>query len=410
MNRRDLLKSILVAPLAMSSALRSAQATAGDRVLVVVFMRGGWDGLNVVVPYAEDTYYSLRPSLAIRPPSGGDPLSALDLDGFFGFHPSMSALYAMYQAGQVAVMPAVHYDNASRSHFLGQDIIEAASLTSADSGWLARYLGQAGGDPLAKAISLSDQVPLSLTGLKTPVSAFPDLASLSLAASAADRTVVADVIARSYAWGLPAVNPNANAMQGIGTRLLDELNSLRAAVQMSPENGATYPENAFGRQMKQTAALIKARVGLEIVTISLPGWDTHSNQGSGDPTARMPTLLSIFSKAVSAFFTDLGASASRALVVTASEFGRTAAENGSAGTDHGNATTWMAIGPSVNGGIHTGSGWPGLSSLAMVDGRALAHSVDFRSVYAHVLTRHLGATNVSTVLPGFTGSEIGILV
>lgn len=409
MNRRDLLKSILVAPLAMSSALRSARAAAGDRVLVVVFMRGGWDGLNVVVPYAEDAYHSLRPSLAIRPPSGGDPLSALDLDGFFGFHPSMPALHAMYQAGQVAVMPAVHYDNASRSHFSGQDIIEAASLTSVDSGWLGRYLGQAGGDPLAKAISLSDQVPLSLTGLTTPVSAFPDLSSLSLAAGATDRTVVADVIARSYAWGLPAVNPNANAMQGIGTRLLDELNSLQAAVQMSPENGATYPENAFGRQMKQTAALIKARAGLEIVTISLPGWDTHSNQGSADPAARMPTLLSIFSKAVSAFFTDLGASASRALVLTASEFGRTAAENGSAGTDHGNATTWMAIGPSVNGGIHTGSGWPGLSSSAMVEGRALAHSMDFRSVYAHVLSRHLGATNVSTVLPGFSGSEIGIL-
>lgn len=409
MNRRDLLKGMLVAPLTMTGALRSARAAAGDRVLVVVFMRGGWDGLNVVVPYAEDAYHSLRPTLAIRPPSGGDPHSALDLDGFFGFHPSMTALHAMYQAGQVAVMPAVHYSNASRSHFSGQDIIEAASLTSVDSGWLGRYLGQAGGDPLTKAISLSDQVPLSLTGLTTPVSAFSDLSSLSLAAGAQDRAVVADVITKSYNWGFPSANSNGKAMQGIGTRLLDELKSLQAAVQLSPQNGAIYPENAFGRQMKQTAALIKARAGLEIVTISLPGWDTHSNQGGGDPGSRMSTLLSFFSQAVNAFFTDLGASASRALLLTASEFGRTAAENGSSGTDHGNATTWMAIGPSVNGGIHLGSSWPGLNPNSMVEGRALAHTVDFRSVYANVLKRYLGATNISAILPNFAGSEINVV-
>lgn len=407
MNRRDLLKGLFLTPFMLNSALRPAEAAVNDRVLVVVFMRGGWDGLNVVVPYGEDAYHTLRPSIGVKAPSDGSAQAALDLNGFFGMHPAMSSLHAMFHNGQVAVLPAVHYENSSRSHFTGQDIIEAASVGSLDSGWLGRYLKQAGGDPLIKAISLSDQVPVSLSGLATPVTAFADISSLALTAGALDRAMIGNVLGRAYGWSLPVNNPNSNALQGVGSRLLHELTNLQTIGQLPAENGAAYPDGAFARQLKQTAALIKARAGLEVVTLNLSGWDTHSNQGGGE--GRMSSLLTIFSQAINAFFTDLGASASRTLVLTASEFGRTAAENGSYGTDHGNATTWFAIGPSVRGGIHLGAGWPTLEKSRLIDGRALAHTIDFRAIYANVLSRFLGASGVSNILPGFAGAEVDLI-
>lgn len=407
MNRRELVKSLLLAPFMLNSSLRPAEAAVNDRVLVMVFMRGGWDGLNIIVPHGEDAYYSLRPSIGIKAPSSGSPQSAIDLNGFFGLHPAMAPLHPMFDEGQVAVMPAVHYDNSSRSHFTGQDIVESASFAGVDSGWLGRYLKQAGGDPLVKAISLSDQVPLSLSGLATPVSAFSDISSLALAAGTLDQTMIGSVLSKAYAWNLPVSNPNSTALRGVGSRLLDELNNLRTIGQMPAENGAAYPNSTFARQLKQTAALIKARAGLEVIALNLSGWDTHSNQGGGE--GRMSSLLATFSQSISAFFTDLGSSASRVLVLTASEFGRTAAENGSNGTDHGNATTWFAIGPAVRGGIHLGGGWPTLDKSRLVDGRALAHTIDFREVYAHVLSRFLGMSGVSSILPGFSGTQIDMV-
>ncbi|MGL6077169.1 DUF1501 domain-containing protein [Methyloversatilis discipulorum] len=408
MNRRDLLKGLFALPLC--GGLSSfAHAAPSQRVLVVVFMRGGWDGLNVIVPHGDDTYYGLRPNIAVRPPSDGDSAAALDLDGFFGMHPSMIALHNLYQGGQVAVMPCVHYSASSRSHFAGQDIIESASLLNHDSGWLARYLLQSGGTPLTKALSVSEQLPLSLTGLATPVSAYADLASLQLASSSSDRAMLADVISRSYAWTPPSNNPHGAALFNTGGRLLDELTGLQSVAQTLPANGAAYPMTAFGRQLRQTAALIRAREGLEVVTLNMGGWDTHSNQGGGDPAGRMSVLLKGFSDSVGAFFSDLGGDASRVLMLAVTEFGRTAAENGSRGTDHGNASTWLAIGPNVRGGIHLGTHWPGLTTTQLVDGRALAHTIDFRSVYGSVLSRFLGASNLSAILPEYSGSVLDIV-
>lgn len=404
--RRDFLKGMLATPFFMG---RPANAEGGGRVLVLVFMRGGWDGLNVVVPYGEDRYYSLRPTISIRPPSDGNVASALDLDGFFGFHPSLAELHRLYQSGLVAVMPAVHYSNSSRSHFSGQDIIESASSLSLDSGWLGRYLLQTGGNATRRALSLTQNVPASLKGLATPVSAYPDLASLQLAAGSADRTLMGNVISQAYAWTRPENNPHAEAFFGVGARLLDEISELQAVGQMAPSNDATYPGTAFGRQLKQTASLIKARIGIEVVTLNIGGWDTHSNQGGGDSAGRMSLLLNDFSEAVGAFFSDLGGDSSRVLMLTATEFGRTAAENGSQGTDHGNASTWLAIGPNVRGGIHLGTQWPGLTATQLVDGRALAHTIDFRSVYGSVLSRFLGASNLSSILPEYSGSVLDIV-
>lgn len=226
---------------------------------------------------------------------------------------------------------------------------------------------------------------------------------------ARDRSMLARVFARAYGAPSAAVDPNVAGLYKTGEKLLNELGDLQAVGQLPVDNGAMYPMGSFGRQLKQAASLIKARAGLKVVTLNMGGWDTHSNQGGGDPSARMSLLLREFSEGVQAFFTDLGVAATRVLMLTTTEFGRTAAENGSKGTDHGNASTWMAIGPNVRGGIHLKGRWPGLASSQLVDGRALAYDVDFRSVYSNVLSRFLGATNLSAVLPGFSGDGLDVV-
>ena len=412
MNRRAFLRCAGAGALAfsgLSGLTRDAKAATSNKVLVAVFMRGGWDGLNICVPHGDDNYYSLRPSLAIRPPSSGNAQSALNLDGFFGFHPAMTSLYDLYQQGMVAVLPAVHYSGSSRSHFSGQDMIESAGAPALTSGWLARYLQQASSAPSAKAFSLSDQIPYSLLGLSTPITSFPDLSNLQIAATPVDRPLFADVIANSYREAPNPANPLAGALHGVGRTLLDELSALQAVGQMPADSSAVYPNVNFGRQLRQAAALIKANTGHEIITLNFGGWDTHSNQGAGDSAAPMSRLLTDFSDCINAFFADLGNSASRVLLMTSTEFGRTAAQNGSLGTDHGNASTWFLIGPNVRGGIHTGTGWPGLAKSQLVEERALAHSIDYRNIYAEVLEKHLGATNMAGVLPGFTSRPVGIL-
>jgi uncharacterized protein (DUF1501 family) len=379
-----------------------------DRVLIVVFMRGGWDGLNIVVPYGESKYYSLRPTIAIPAPGSGKEGSALDLDGFFGLHPALASLHRLYEAGFVALLPTVHYSNSSRSHFQSQDIIESASQSLHDSGWLGRYLNMAYSDSVSSAISLSDQVPLSLSGTTTPVSSFPDISSVFLANSTADRSMLSRIIARSYQWDPIYDNANYRALRSIGGGLLNEISELQSVGQMAPDNGATYPNSTFGRQLRQSAALVKGRAGLDVIALDFGGWDTHSAQGAGEPAGRMSQLLRNFADSLSAFFQDLGDLSSRVMLLAVTEFGRTAAENGSKGTDHGNASTWMAIGPSIRGGIHLGSGWPGLESSRLVDQRALAHTVDFRAVYQAVLSKFLGVTNTSSILPGYSGDSIEI--
>ncbi|OYY94933.1 MAG: hypothetical protein B7Y41_05080 [Hydrogenophilales bacterium 28-61-23] len=413
MMRRTFLKRMLGSGLLLGAGFGLpgvARAAGSGKVLVVVFLRGGWDGLNVAVPYGEDAYHSLRPTIGIAAPSPGNADSALDLDGFFGFPPAMAPIHALYREGKVAVLPAVHYPSASRSHFEGQDIIEDALTTLADSGWLARYLAATSANGAGqRALSLTPGVPRSLRGT-LPVAAYPDLGGLVLASTRTERDRLGAVIAAEYARAPVAGNSSAALLHNSGTQLLLEMDELLAINSLPVEGGAVYPATAFGRQMRQAAALVKGKPGLELITLNLDGWDTHRGQGGGQPTGQMALLLKQFSDSVAAFFQDLAAVGTQVTLLASSEFGRTAAENGSAGTDHGNATTWLAIGGGVRGGIYTGSGWPGLGPSQLQAGRYLAHSLDFRAVYGECLSKVLGVSNPGLVIPGYDQASVGFLV
>jgi uncharacterized protein (DUF1501 family) len=396
--------ALLGTGLGYSGAVRAA---GSGRVLVVVFLRGGWDGLNVAVPYGDDVYHTLRPGIRIPSPAAGDATSALDLDGFFGFHPAMTALHRLYLEGRVAVLPAVHYPGASRSHFEGQDILEDAALTSVASGWLARYLAASPAQGGRRALSLTSGLPRSLSGASS-VAAYSDLA-MYLATTSKERTMLSGLMAQEYARPPAPANPSADSLNKAGLLLLQDIDDLQAVNALPVEGGAVYPQTTFGRQMRQAAGLVKAKPDLEVITLDLGSWDTHRGQGGGAASGAMSRLLAQFSDAVGAFFQDIGAHGGRVTLLAGSEFGRTAAENGSGGTDHGHATTWLAVGGAARGGIHVGSGWPGLAPEQLHEGRYLAHSIDFRDVYGECLTRVLGLANAGTVITGHSPQYVGFL-
>lgn len=417
MNRRiflsQALKNLALGSLLMGGGpggllLGQARAAATGRTLVVVFLRGGCDGLNMLVPHGDDAYYSLRPTLGIAPPSVTNPLSALDLDGFFGFHPSMAALHGLYRNGWVAALPAVQYPSASRSHFVGQDIIENATALPSTTGWLGRYLATLTSEPEKKALALTSGVPRSLLS-SVPVSALSDLRGLRLATTQTDQDLLAAMMASEYSHAPIAGHPYDARLRVAGQQLQTDILELQNVDALPIANGAIYPVTPFGRQMRQAAGLIKTRPGIELVALDMSGWDTHRGQGGGQPDGAQAKLLSQLSEATAAFYADLGSAASGVMLLAVTEFGRTAAENSSGGTDHGNASTWLAVGPMVKGGVHQVSGWPGLAPSQLYQGRYLAQSTDYRDIYAEILVRHLGILNASSLLGGYVAKPVGFL-
>lgn len=383
-------------------------ATTTGRTLIVVFLRGGCDGLNMLVPHGEDAYYALRPTLGIAPPSTGNPLSALNLDGFFGFHPSLSALHDLYFKGWVAALPAVHYPFATQSHFVGQDIIENATTTPSTTGWLGRYLAALPAGSAKKAIALTNGLPRSLMG-SVPVSALADLRGLSLAATQADHDLLSGMMAGEYGHTALLTHPHDASLRAAGRQLLLDLKEMQGVDALTPANGAVYPATAFGRQMRQSAGLIKTRPETELVALDLGGWDTHRDQGGADPAGVQARLFSQLSDATAALYADLGSAASGVMLLVVTEFGRSARENSSGGTDHGKASTWLAIGPMVKSGVHSVNGWPGLAHSQLINGRYLAQSTDYRDIYGEILSRHLGVASPSSLLDGYAPKPVGFL-
>ena len=379
------------------------------KVLICLFQRGAADALNIVVPHAERAYYAMRPSIAIPQPSRMAAGGAIDLDGFFGLHPSLAPLKPLYDRGMLAPVHAVGSPSTTRSHFDAQDYMETGTpdVKGTTDGWLNRYLAVKGTCDecnLAKtpfrAVSLTPQTPRILEGPSATV-AMNSLSEFTVRATGSS----AERLEALYRTG------SADLVHGTGTEMFEAVKMLRSANPQKylPQNGAEYPRSQFGQRLLQIAQLVKSNVGLEIAFADVGGWDTHVNQGSS--TGQLAQRLDDFSRSIAALVTDLGDRMDDVVIMTMSEFGRMARENGNRGTDHGHAGALFVIGGNVKGGKVHGK-WPGLEAEQLYEGRDLALTTDFRSVFAEVVHDHLGAASLDRVFPGFAASPrdfVGLL-
>jgi len=407
MNRRFFLKSggIALASLGMSVSapqflervVLANQANGGRRkTLIAIFQRGAVDGLNMVVPFGESNYYAARPSIAIAKPDASKAESAIDLDGFFGLHPSLKPFKPLWDSKRLAIVHASGSPDNSRSHFDAQDYMESATpgVKSTPDGWLNRYL-QSRKDPREtsfRAVAMTRTTPRMLMG-RAPSVSMANMSDFAIRAGRSSGSVQSS-FEEIYA------QQNKDVIRGTGRETFEAVNFLKKVnpAQYKPENGAEYPTNAFGNSLRQIAQLIKADVGLEIAFTDIGGWDTHVNQGNG--RGQLANLLQPFSVAIAALYQDLGQRMDDVVILTMSEFGRTVKENGNRGTDHGHANAMFVLGNTVLGGKVYGR-WPGLKNDQLFEGRDLALTTDFRDVFAEIANRHLGATDLKSVFPGY---------
>lgn len=366
MNRRTFLRTGGLALTAF--AFNAFGAPRRNKVLVVIFQRGAVDGLNAVVPYGERAYYAARPSIAI--PRN----DALDLDGFFGAHPSMQSLMPFWKDRSLGIVHAAGSPDPSRSHFDAQDFMEAGTPGSRASrdGFLTRALRA---DRPLEAISMTQSLPRILSGSSalatTDIQRFANSRSASL---------------------LESMYPEA-------------YESVRILRTVKPSS-AVYPRGPLAGSLRQVAQLIKADVGLSIAFAEIGGWDTHAGQGGTQ--GQFANRLRDFAEAIAAFANDLGSRMSDVVLVTMSEFGRTVRENGNRGTDHGHGTVMLLLGGGIRGGKVHGK-WPGLETGQLFERRDLAVTTDYRDVFAEVLTRHLGVPSMAKVFPRYVPRRVGVV-
>lgn len=377
----------------LTRAAYGAVETAGrTKRLVVIFQRGAADGLNIVVPHGEPQYYSMRPSINIP------RKSVLDLNGLFGLHPSLSPFLPLWQQGHLAIVHAAGSPDTTRSHFDAQDFMETGTpgVKVTQDGWLNRSLHGAPATAQVspfRAISLGPSVPRILSGPE-PAVAMNNLNDFSVGGRSAKGSPAASAFEAMYDHSSDSV------LHGTAAETFDAVKMLRSANpgRYTSAPGANYPRGRFGEGLRQLAQLIKANLGVQVAFADIAGWDHHVNEGSTE--GQLANVLSDFSQALAAFWIDLGDLAEDTVVVTMSEFGRTARENGNRGTDHGHANAMFVLGGPVKGGKVYGR-WPGLDQSQLYEGRDLALTTDFRQVIGEAVARHLGNQNLAGVFPGF---------
>jgi uncharacterized protein (DUF1501 family) len=381
-----------------------AAADARRRVLITIFQRGAVDGLNMIVPFGERAYYSARPTLAIGAPGRSED-AAVDLDGFFGLHPRLAPLKPLFDARQMAIVHACGSPDGTRSHFDAQDYMETATpgVKSTQDGWLNRYLHareHQAATPF-RAVALAPQLPRALQGLE-PALAIGQISQFGIrGGGAAD--MVQSSFESQYAAAADAVLHSTGHEAFDAVKMLNNAN-LR---QYEPANGAEYPRSAFGEALRQIAQLVKADVGLEVAFAESGNWDHHVNEGAA--VGLLATRLDDLARGMTALVRDLGDRMQDVVILTMSEFGRAVVENGNRGTDHGHGNAMMLIGGPVRGGKVYGR-WPGLAPEQRYEGRDLAVTTDFRSVFAEVVHGHLGLADTRPVFPGFTAqTSLGLL-
>jgi len=390
---------------------RAAEGAKGKRkVLVAIFQRGAADSLNVVVPFSEKRYYELRPTIGIPAPSGlpAAPAptgpnfgpgqnTAIDLDGRFALHPQLQPLKALWDRQQLAIVEATGSPDPSRSHFDAQDYMESGTPgKTMGNGWLNRALPLAGPEtsPL-RAIAMGTQLPRTLRGDRA-----------AIAVNNMQTFQVGNQDTASILESMYATSPDAR-LERTGKDAFAAMKMIHSITQgpYNPAGGAQYQQGGeLGRSLQQVARLIKADVGVEAAFAEIGGWDHHGNE-----PGQLFGLLRQFGMALSAFSQDMGDRMEDIVLVTMSEFGRTARENGNNGTDHGHGGLMMVLGGPVSGGKVYGK-WPGLEPEQLYEGRDLAVTTDFRAVLGELVTGHLGQTNLKEVFPGFAaGEKLGLL-
>ena len=411
-NRRVFLRSSALAmvgagavPLWLERALYAGTPAARKKILVAIFQRGAADGLNVVVPHGESAYYSLRPTIAVpRPSAPSDKRGqcAIDLDGFFGLHPALAPLKPLFDQQHLAIVDAAGSPDPTRSHFDAQDYMESGTpgLKSTDSGWMNRALGKAAGKPSpVRAVALGPELPRTLRGAQAAVS----IESIG-AFQVRDAQAAAEFQRMFEASSDPVLQSTA--------RETFEAMAMLQAIQKqpyTPAGGAEYPRAPLGESLKQIAQLIKSDVGMEMAFADIGNWDHHVQEvGQVASEGKLADLLRTFGQALSAFWTDMGDRMQDVAVVTMSEFGRTAKENGNRGTDHGHANCMFVMGGGGKGGRVYGR-WPGLQPERLYEGRDLALTTDFRDVLGELVSRHSGNPSLQGVFPGYTPKFPGLV-
>ena len=372
-----------------------ADPATNTRTLVVVFLRGGMDGLSVVVPTADANLLKARPSIGIQ------AAALLPGDSRFGLHPQLAPLLPFWQAGSMAAVHAISSPDVSRSHFQAQECFERGTATVATrTGWLDRALTALGPGSTFRAIAEGESTPRSMVGIEQKlvldgIEAF-DLRSTG-STSNRDKTIAA-LQALYTGFDHPAA--------AFASTTLAALNSAHKIATTPYKPVGPYPGGGFANRLRDVARLVKSKVGLRVATIDLGGWDMHTNLGNvngGD----MRNNLDGFAKALAAFATDLGPSLSDVTLVTMTEFGRRVQENGNAGLDHGRGGLMMLLGGGLVGGQVHGK-WPGLAPGALDNGD-LAGPNDYRDVLGEVLQRGFGVGDLSKIFPDHPYTRIGVL-
>lgn len=404
-----------------------ARPVTKGKTLVVIFLRGGADGLNLVVPHSDENYAKIRSSIALPGPAAAvdQAQKVIDLDGYFGLHPRMAALAPMFAAGTMCAAHAVGYDKNTRSHFEEQDTWETGIVgnTLNSDGWLNRHLMTSEGWGPIRAVAVGDALPRILHGKggAFAVRGLEDLVVPSARNNGANADQVAAALECAYCTPRP-VRPGSGdksaAMDMLAQNAkvtLDGVAQLRTIARQKYEPVQPYPRTGLGNRLLQVARLIKADIGLEVAEVDLGGWDTHQNQGAAN--GAFANLAGELADALAAFNADMGERMNDTLVITITDFGRTAHENGTGGTDHGWANCMFAMGGGVSAAAAVRgdkqkkvvSNWPGLGEDQLHQKRDLLHTTDFRDVLAEVVRVHLGNPNLEKVLPNHQFTPVGLV-
>lgn len=374
-------------------AFAQTRATARD-TLIVIFLRGAADGLQMVAPVSDAAYRKARPNLALRP---GETLPA---DKRFGFHPAFAPLMPLWNAGQLAVVHAVGNPDAGRSHFDAQLDMERAAPVGARSGWLGRHLAATStGTDLLRTVTLGDRAAVSASGAFRTAS-MTDVQSFDIAGWEGYRSSLDATIRGMYSRAGGALSRDA----GKTFAAVGALSKART----TPARTSGYPQDEFGRGMAEIARLMRAGAPMEAACIDHRDWDLHRNHGT--PTEEwgpMRRNIDSLASGIAAFRNDIGSLWGRTTIVTMSEFGRRVEENSVGGSDHGHGGLMLVAGGNVAGGKVYGR-WPGLSASALHDGD-LAVATDYRDVVGEILTKRLATPTLASVFPGHSYKPLGLV-